>query len=702
MSIRADDLLLLEQGKLVLPENALPWAPETERSSVRDIGTVLSNFAYYGAVPSAAFLAALRETDQNSVDKAWTRAEALLRAGSGADRDMEDHVVYKNFPAEVLEMSEASYWVRQILMYLGLPNEIFTEEVADRAPLDETIALRVLELADPFERDALMEHLREIPAEWRPIELDAATAIVKRTEAQAPGRTTIDAGAYAFRTNAMTLAAALLPDFPDLEVKTTSATDVLRLAAGVSGQDVALKVAPRFASFKRPMRRRLIALLENAVDLESDFARRPNTWKHLLKRLHPGEFKAPRLSAAYDALYNGLPNRFAARLETALKAADPVALDILASDPGTFARDLTRAWKVFGRDALVRFASVLPELETGRLVQLERHFETLDRRNHRLVRPRGRWNVAKVIEMPDSPISGPHRIWLVDQIRAHRKARLDATFADGIDLDARTTQIKLPINGQELAPYGPGTEFPIPENVTFLRSASYWKNPSDGNTWFDNGWSFFDADWQPVANCTWDQTRFGDAAIFSGDPTNSKDLEGRGCQMIDLYLDRLAKEGVAYALWSVLCYSHIPFNKAEDVLATLQWGEVPEGGQLYEPSRAQMAFPIKGEGLARYIAYVDLRTRTLVSLDLELPGSVQSAAHNAKRMSTLMPAVMDHITSLPSVYDMFSPARGGSTPVRRDDENAPIKGPAWIFAPRHADSEIDPIDLSALRATRDT
>lgn len=698
MTIPADDLLLLEKGMLVLPEGALPQVAPDMRVGAQDLGTVLANMAYFGVAPSACFLRRLQATDKSGLTKAWLQVESLLQAGTGADRNMGEMVVYKNFPTEVLEMTYAQYWVRQVLMYLGMANEMLTQPALERDPLDEHVDLKIIKPVDRFERDALCETLKQSSTCWRPIELEAAAAIFLRAESGAPGKAPINVADYGYRSNALALALHLFPANPDIEVITTSATDVLRLAAGLCGGDVEMKVPPRFTSLSRPVRRKLVAMLEQAVDLQGDFARRPQYWKQLLSRLHPGEFKAPRVSAAYDALYNGLPDRFNARLEAALKAADPAALDILASEPGTFSRDLTRAWNVFGREALLRFETLLPKLTTDRLLQLEKHLETLDLRNSRLVRPRGRWSALQVIDMPKSPICAEDRGWLVARLRAERKSRLDAAFPEGIALDADTCDVVLPLNGQDLAPYGPGTMFDIPADVTFLRTASYWKHSAHAmNTWFDNGWNFFTKDWAPAGACCWNSERLEDAAVFSGDPTNSKDLEGRGCQMIDLYFDRLADMGIAYGVWSLLCYSHIPFDQAEDVIATLQWGEKPEAGNLYEPSRAQMTFPVKGSDLNRYIAYVDISARKLVSLDLTFPGSLETVVANENRLSKIMPAVVDHLSALPRVHDLFAPAAGGETPVLRSDAKAPVSGRGWVFEPRNEASEIASIDLTTLR-----
>ena len=714
MTVSADTLIHFETGLLALGDDVLAPATHT-RASVEEVGTVVANMAHYGVAPSAGLLEKMQATSPQGLVDAWDRIERILAAATAEDRNIADFVVYQNFPREVLDMSAAGYWLRQVGMYLGLPNALFTEVPEARAPLDERLDLRAVDLAGADADAALMARLRAMPTRWRPVELDAAQALAARM----PGP--IDAGDFATRVNAVALAVRLYDRAPDTVFTTTSATDVLRFAAGLADGDITLGTPTRFGSFPRRTRRMLVALLEQAVDLEGDFARRPAMWKRLLSRLHPGEFDAPRVSAAYHALYTGLKARFNVRLEALYAARDAAALDLLATEPGVFARQVLRAYSVFGAAAFTRFADVMESVTTDTLLTLERHLDTLESRTHRLVRPRGKWDKAQVIAMPRIAVDPADRDALVARLREVRAARLAAALPEGVALDAQTATVHLPVSGQELAPYGPGTVFPLPAEATFLRTASFWKEASKGNTWFDNGWNFFGPDWTPLGACCWNEPRFDPehpdlpavgsaedadtvpedvAAVFSGDPTNADDLEGRGAQLIDLYIDRLAAAGVRYAVWSVLCYSHISFREAEDVVATLQWGVDPEAGKLYEPGRAQMSFPISGQGLTRFVAMLDIARREVVALDMGLPARVSSAAENGAALSRLMPAVVDHIAALPRVHDLFAPlaAQGpGATPVRRSDADAPVSGQAWVFEPRNAESAITPLDLEELR-----
>jgi hypothetical protein len=256
--------------------------------------------------------------------------------------------------------------------------------------------------------------------------------------------------------------------------------------------------------------------------------------------------------------------------------------------------------------------------------------------------------------------------------------------------------VKLQTNDQELASYGRGTVFPLPENVTYLRTASYWEN-GGGVTWFDNGWNFFDEDWKAAGTICWNRTNtLNQSAVFSGDPINSKEMKGRGCQMIDLYIDRLLKRGIRYAVWNILCFSHVSFSNASgEVLGTLQWGENPEKGKLYEPSRAQMVFPLQGDNMTKYIAYIDLVERKLVYMDANLRGAVSSAGSNEGILEKQMPAFVEYLDALPSVADLLGHAKGEIPVVYSDaDRELTEDQPAYVFKPENESNSFKQLDLA--------
>jgi hypothetical protein len=669
-------------------------------ASPASLATVAANVAYYGFALSGQAYAALARTGEAELATWWADVESVLAALTGDDKPMAEFVVYKNFPAEVLAMDQVTYWSRQILMYWGLPNELVTEQEQERAPLADAPAPRVLHLADDASLQRIRDELFALPARWTDAQWDDVAFLAGEVDE------TVDLATVAFVENRIRLAALLCERGTPATVQT--ATDVLRLAAALSDGDISLRKRGRLRRFTRRERRYLLGMLEAAAHLDEDVARRREQFKRLLYGLHPGDYHDayPRVVAAYSLLYTGatVPS-FAAEVERLLAARDREVLTVLATRPGEFARRLRALVDVFGADTAAAFPDVATRLSTLQLLKLRRYLDTVDARRWRTFPPRGNWSRLQVVEADeDRRLPAGVRETLLATIGAELTRRL--ADVGPVALAPEVERVKLPTNDAELAPYGRGTIFPIPDRIRFVRTASYWRfGATPHNVWYDNGWNFFGADWSPRGACCWNLTTFGEArtagpgAVFSGDPTNTKDIEGRACQLIDLYLDRLVELGVTYAVWNVLCYSRIAFSGAAEVHAALQWGEEPQSGKLFEPSRCQLSFPLHGDNMTKFVAYLDLGRREVVYLDANLPAKVSSAGANGPLLAGTMPAYVEYLGSLPSVHDLFryAPAAVDGMPVVYDDTDLAIAGgPAYVFRPSNPDSTFEPVDPATL------
>lgn len=653
------------------------------------VGTILANMASYGYAPSVELLNTLTALAPHELQKFWETYEPVFKSVTGANRSMEKFVVYKNFPKEVLEMSAAEYWFNQICMYLGAPNQWFTEEVKERPAMLETLELKVLTPSDETTVDKLTQALIESPARWSDNQRIAAMVLYDHANFF------IDVDQFSFKENGIDLVRHAISKYKSTSFDMSNATDVLRLCAALSEQDISLRTTVRFHKFPRPLRKKLLQLLNSCKNLKEDFSSRPELWKRLLERLHPGDYpQFTHVTEAYDALYNDSHLTFNKIVDGKVYGVQKL-LETLQSRPGEFMRRFHAAYKQHGTKAVDAFCEIVPKLSNSQLVKFHKYLQTVNDRATFIVPPKGNWSRAKVLENNKAKIAKTDFMKVSKAIKMALNSRLNEMFPDGVDLDERLTAVKLQTNDQKLAEYGRGTTFDIPENIKFLRSASYWEQKSHGNVWFDNGWNFFDSNWNSVGVCAWNDNHRVNGAVFSGDPTNSKDLKGRGCQMIDLYLDQLAKSGVRFAVWNVLCYSKIPFSEATDVLATLQMGENPEKGKLYEPARAQMVFPLTGKALTKYVAFVDVKERKLVYMDADLGGNVQSASMNGKILEKIMPAYVEYLNSLPSVHDLFRYAKKGTTPILYSDENRDIReGTAYVFKQLNAENKYEKLSLA--------
>ncbi len=683
----------ISTSEILIRHNLIPLPLSGENPANLAITvTILNNIAYYGYALSETAYSRLIETSSDSIITWWKEIEQILKKLTGDDKNIAEFVVYKNFPQEVLKMSEAEYWHKQILMYWGFPNEYFSEEVKQRPAMEEKLNYRVLH---PAKDNSLLEIFHEIlylPNRWVEKQWQEIAFLLNEFI------DFVDTNKIVFKEN---LIQVLVYCFEKKQpIKINSATDVLRLAVALSEGDITLKTNTKFRTFKRWERRFLLALLEETSNLEEDIFRDKNRWKKLMYALHPGDYTKdfPKVVNAYDILYRNLPRKtFNSQLEDFLAKTDTQALELLKTRPGEFTRRLHSCIDLFGIEAVEAFEEIPSKLTMIQLLKLQSYFETFNYRLYRTIAPKSNWTKMQILFANRPNLDLEIQEILLNILKEEIKARV-SQLAPIVKLDSEVQKIKLQTNDSELTNYGRGTIFPIPDNIRFVRTASYWRSGSTPyNIWYDNGWNFFDSSWIPLGTCCWNFERFWDGAIFSGDPTNCKDSEGNASQLIDLYLDDLRKNKVRYAFWNILCYSHLSFDSAEEVYALLQWGENPTTGSLLEPSRSQFAFPLTGNNLTKYIAAMDLQKNYLIYLDANLYGKVSSANCNLELLAKNMPAFMEYLDTLPSVFDLFKHQEIGEEGlvIAYSDKDLELKDEeAYVFRPENKDNQFTPFSLT--------
>lgn len=692
MAISQD--ILVRNGFIDIPgtpdETALRTADIKPSAAV---ATIVHNLAYYGYTLDSKAFAALNAAGSDAV-KWWKQIEPTIKSIVGADRNMGDFIVYKNFPREVLDMDAALQVYFQIAIYLGAEYDWVRDEEQPRPPLGEMTRLKVLTLSDETTAAKIFANLQAMRNRWSDNQIVWAKALADK-------RNAVVFSDYGFKENAVQIAVSF---FDRMEIDYSSATDVLRVCAGISGGDVSLREQVRFRAIKRPERRRLLAALDQQKNLIDDMASRPGVWKRLMEHLRPGDYKHAdgrfafqNVVTAYNDLYNGLTKPFNAQVDP----QDPTieTLDTAVQRPGLYLRRFHYFYGLFGGAAVDRLLPLMDGLTTRQLANFRGYLRTINGRVFMMYPPKSNWARVQVQAKKKVAITDHDLRRLNQRISEVLSKRLAEKFPEGVKLDLRVDQIKLQTNDQKLAEYGRGTSFDIPENITFVRSASFWAQSVGSYIWYDNGWNFFDENWQSLGTCGWDAQRYGrhDAAIFSGDPVNHRDLKGRACQMSDLYLDKLSEMGVRYCVWNVLCYSRQKFSEAEEVLATLQMGVNPEEGKVYEPARADMVFPLKSENYTSYVAYLDLRLRKVVYMDVGFPGNVNSTRSNAERLQTLMPAYVEYLDAIPTVLEVMQDAPAGTMPVLFDDADTAItEGRAYVFRPQRADNRFERLSVTDL------
>lgn len=691
-TIMFSNLILLWDFLVKIPESSHANVAETTISARKKqlMGTLLNNFLYFGFVPSEEAYAAISLLPEAELMAWWEELEPALKELKGDDKDIGDYVVYQNFPAEVLAMSDAEYWIKQILIYWGVDQNSLQAEKASRPAMFEEVDLQVLHRAREGAMENIFETLLSKPAAWT----DQDQKVVKwfigegfAVETEIP-----------FKENLVWTAILCMETGVQLRLGTT--TDVLRLAAGLSDGDISLNTPTKF-KLRRPQRRFLLESIENLSDLEEGVMRHFEVWKRLFHQLHVGEYqdRYPKAFAVANAIRNGKKFiTFNARVEALIEMEDPEVLDLLATRPGEFARRIVHVSRVFGDPAIKKFLPVLDGMATIKLLKLKRFLATLNQRRYRIFTPKGSWKKAQVVESK-SRIGKAHRehvLLAIDQLIANR---VSDKFGYTFKVDPQLSWVKLPTNDAEaVTRFSKGTVLTIPDNIRFIRTATYWQEKKQV-CWMDNGWNFFYKDWQPAGTCCWDHPgEMKKAAVFSGDPVNAYDGDGKAAQMIDLNFEELRAAKVRYAVWNILSYSRIAFDDVGEVRGLMMMGEKPEKGKLLEPSRVTFSIPVTGAGLTKYICYVDLVTRKMVICDAGLSANVSSAAGNIEKLSETMPAFVEYLNSLPSMMDIFelfpSSDDPAATKILYSDEEVSIQDEkAFVFVPKNDQNSFAPLSM---------
>lgn len=277
-----------------------------------------------------------------------------------------------------------------------------------------------------------------------------------------------------------------------------SSTDVLRLAAAMSDQDVSLSKAPKFRNFKRGERRQLLELLEH-TDKSEGFALHPEEFKRLGERLHPGDYSYifKEDYEIFTKIRNGVKiETYNSKLQELMKK--PVNVDLLSAHlmmrPGMFARNLDFALRSCANEqqmenVLFRFISVCKSIEPRVLVQLINHFRNRNNPVH-LATGKANGAASKALERDIEPLSEDicKRVArdIFNQLWQVLRAEDTEPKSVYIDPDCHCNKLIFPDNPRQVtsavraAACGSRTNLP---DGNVLRAFLYWKGNDGPDLW---------------------------------------------------------------------------------------------------------------------------------------------------------------------------------------------------------------------------
>lgn len=409
-----------------------------------------------------------------------------------------------------------------------------------------------------------------------------------------------------------------------------SSTDVLRLAAAMSDQDVSLSKAPKFRNFKRGERRQLLELLEH-TDKNEGFALHPEEFKRLGERLHPGDYSYifKEDYEIFTKIRNGVKiETYNSKLQELMKK--PVNAELLSAHlmmrPGMFARNLDFALRSCANEqqmenVLFRFISVCKSIEPRVLVQLINHFRNRNNPVH-LATGKANGAASKALERDIEPLSEDicKRVArdIFNQLWQVLRAEDTEPKSVYIDPDCHCNKLIFPDNPRQVtsamraAACGSRTNLP---DGNVLRAFLYWKGNDGPDLW--NG---IDLDLSVVfygeekakfiyyANPKDEML----GAVHSGDRRCSG--KNGAVEYVDFDIKKCFQNGFRYAALTVKSYSGEKFSEMENAFCGVM---VRDGktGEQFEPVTVKDRFALTTDSDQLVMVVIDLMTREVITVD---------------------------------------------------------------------------------------
>jgi len=379
-------------------------------------------------------------------------------------------------------------------------------------------------------------------------------------------------------------------------------TDVLRLAAALSGGDVTLETPTKFTSLPRRIRRLLMAALDHLVATDPCHGRRQQipriadvlhhreAWKRLGERLHPHEYdQYPDAQQVFAVARGDTPMRnLASFLEAAFHVGDfQTALRWAANAPGVLMRNMDRLARMAApyadrcEDLCAAVIAAMPHVSGRVLIQLVQHLTNrLTPMSARVFIPRrGRAHTADDTREPLDPELARSLYSALWHELGRRMPQVDVVV-----VDPAIYELAVPLTGKNVGqgfrvlPRGSVTQLPEGE---LLRFFMYWRQAAD-RTDYDLSVIFLDAQFMLADQVSYTNLRTG-FARHSGDITHAED---GATEFIDITLADVP-DHIQYIVPQVYVFGGEGFDVVDESMFGFMVRNADQQGLPFEPGTVE-------------------------------------------------------------------------------------------------------------------
>jgi hypothetical protein len=647
-----NNTIYLRRRRRVLLEKGIACQPD------QLIATLQKNLEGKGFLMSPALLERARTLDDESIANFGRNLMRDVNRLVGAHR--EYRFMYPDFPEQVMGMTESTLYLNAILHYLTL--ELPVLEKTPRPALEENTLPKVIDLGTKDDFEKIFTQLVGSKTSLSQVDKEDVLwfvaqyrdDIVRLIPSQVPSKEN-----WALLGSELIQKAPAV--WPRLSGQVSNPTDILRLAAALSGGDVSLASPTKFKAFNRWERRMMLGSLEHMANPLEDMLRWEERWKRLGEKLHPGDYQCqyPKMFAAYTALRNGGPkSTYNSKLEKLLEGKNVEgALHLLTERPGDFARRLDHMLRLSSNpeQVLQTFNRVAEKVSTPVLLQVLAHF--ISRGQPQALRvffPKGDTAKAYAMESTLPAIAASlsqSAVELCERVLIARFAAqphlgrcyLDPVFRDYMVPLAQRSAAK------SLRTIPRGSRVSLPAAPT-LRFFIWWKNGSQ-RTDIDLSAALFGDDFKHVDDIAYYNLKdFG--GCHSGDIT---DAPQGASEFIDVSIPALVAHKVRYVAMIITSYTEQPFCDLPECFAGWMARQDAASGEVYEPKTVQDVVDVSSDTQFCIPVIFDILEGKAIWTDLALKNDPRSANYvlaNKSRVEWMLSAMVS--LRKPDLFTLFS------------------------------------------------
>ena len=625
-----------------------------ETLSIEELATLIKKFEGYGYIFSKELAIAISKEERNII---IDKLKAVIEVIEDFKSDKNYTVFYKNFPDEVINMSETELYINQILHYwigyLPSNNENIIKEDVEPSKL---VKARELNLIDDEMIEKLFIDLLSSNVTLSEQYLDDVCVLTNNKSIK-------ELEKYMeyiqMKETLTTVSSYILKKEGVLIGNFKTATDILRLIAKISGVELNNKHI-HFAYFSRTELSQLMTKLENLKNIMPDIKRYSKPW-HTFFKLYAKKInfnKYPKVRKVADMLFGDISYMTErGKINEKIKRLPIMSeeeLDNFVKEYTVFYGDyireilslLNKAKENQYEKLLLGLENCVTKVNTRILFQLYDRIINLQAKNEtvpRLVNSKGKWRILQEsINLSDELLNRVLQI-VEDGIKTQLKEKenLGKVYIDKSYKDIMLTTSEKDSN-VSLRPMTRGSRIKFNPNAEVLRFFVAWKNLDEKtlkelNTAYSKldektlkeltpMYSRVDVD---LSALTFDENlEFNDVVAyynqkksyfaFSGDITDAP--EG-ALEYIDIFdLEKLKKKGNRYILMQIRSYNGYTFEEINSVYAgvmELTSNEAKEKKNMYSTAITQ-GFQIMSPQITTNTILVDLEKFEYIWLDMNM------------------------------------------------------------------------------------